>query len=260
MALKIQNLCLGYGRKRVLENLNVVFRKGVTCLLGRNGAGKSSLLRAIFGLVNAHGEIFHNGKIIDRAFIRDEISYIPQSAQAVSNISVFDVVLLGNVFSLRLMVAEEIKEKAESILSALGIRHLMHHPVSALSGGEKQMVFLAQALIKNPKVLLLDEPASSLDIYNQIKVMKMLRQLKDLIVIVAAHDLNLPIKFSDEIVLLNNCNVVYQGAPEFFDNALVEKIYQVKSHPVCENGVRGFLYTDIVDDAFPPIQRPFPRG
>lgn len=249
MALKIQNLCLGYGRKQVLDNLNVTFQKGITCLLGRNGAGKSSLLKAIFGLVNVQGEIFHDGKIIDRAFIRDEISYIPQSAQAASNISVFDVVLLGNVFSLRFMVAEEIKEKAKNILSALGIRHLMHHPVSALSGGEKQIVFLAQALIKNPKVLLLDEPASSLDIYNQIKVMKMLRQLKDLIVVVAAHDLNLSIKFSDEIVLLNNCNVAYQGAPGRFDNALVEKIYRVKSHSICENNVRGFLYTDVVDDA-----------
>ena len=101
MALKIQKLCLGYGRKQVLENLDVIFQKGITCLLGRNGAGKSSLLKAIFGLVNVQGEIFHNGKIIDRAFIRDEISYIPQSAQAVSNISVFDVVLLGDVFSSR---------------------------------------------------------------------------------------------------------------------------------------------------------------
>ena len=159
LQLEIKNIAVNYGKKEVIKDVSCVFNGGdVISLIGPNGTGKTTILKAIAKLISHHGEI----KIIQDSEVktfRESITYVPQMSVNIVNLTVFEMVLLGRVKDLTWKVEKVHLDAVAQILEELHLTPLSYTKFSSLSGGQKQMVIMAQALVSAPKVLLLDAEA-----------------------------------------------------------------------------------------------------
>lgn len=228
--LKLDKLAVSYGQSPVLYDIcaNIEGAQLIS-VIGHNGSGKTSLLKAIAGLIHHQGEVsvMEDGHEIASSAIR----YVPQLSGTSSTLTVFEMVLLGLVKSLSWRVTQEIFDKVDATLHALEIDRLAHTAVNRLSGGQRQLVFLAQAFVSDPKVLLLDEPTSALDLRHQLIVMNAVReytQKKKAITLVIMHDLLTAARFSQQILLLEKGTLSILDEPELVLQAQrLERIYNV---------------------------------
>lgn len=180
--LKINNLKFAYNKnkKNIFENLSLQFTKGFNVILGPNGAGKSTLIKAIFGLVASEGEIFYGSKNLTEMKINEKIelmSYLPQMDLDSSNLTVLEMVLLGRLPDLNTKVSDEDLNVVMETLISLNIYDLANRIFTQLSGGQKKLVFIAQTLVRYPKLLLLDEPTNSLDLQKQLELCYLLKEI-----------------------------------------------------------------------------------
>lgn len=228
--LTLDKLGVSYGQNPVLYDI-CAHVKGpqLISVIGHNGSGKTTLLKAIAGLIPSQGEISvtENGSNIVTSAIR----YVPQLSTIASTLTVFEMVLLGLVKTLSWRVSQEIFDKVDATLHALEINELAHTPVNKLSGGQRQLVFLAQAFVSQPKVLLLDEPTSALDLRHQLIVMNAVREYtrkNGAITLVIMHDLLTAARFSEQILLLEKGTLSILDEPELVLQAQrLERIYNV---------------------------------
>lgn len=228
--LTLDKLGVSYGQNPVLYDI-CAHVKGpqLISVIGHNGSGKTTLLKAIAGLIPSQGEISltENGSNIATSAIR----YVPQLSTIASTLTVFEMVLLGLVKTLSWRVSQEIFDKVDATLHALEINELAHTPVNKLSGGQRQLVFLAQAFVSQPKVLLLDEPTSALDLRHQLIVMNAVREYtrkNGAITLVIMHDLLTAARFSEQILLLEKGTLSILDEPELVLQAQrLERIYNV---------------------------------
>lgn len=234
LKLSIKSLSAGYAGRPVLSDLslNDFVPGGITVLAGPNGAGKSTLLRGLAGLVPTTGSIELDGVDLSRqgAAVRaDSVCFIPQSLPPGVGLSVLETVLsaLRAVGAGAEMPARDAEERAVRAIESLGLTDFALKTLDHLSGGERQLVGLAQALVRDPTVLLLDEPTSALDLRHQVVVMESVRRLaaEGRIVIVVLHDLALAARWADRIVLLSKGRVVADGDPQ--DTLTSERLAQV---------------------------------
>ncbi|MDR3194430.1 MAG: ABC transporter ATP-binding protein, partial [Tannerella sp.] len=186
MKLEIRKATLGYQGKAVLRDVCIELNTGrTTCLIGANGAGKTTLFKSILGILPLlEGEILLDGKSVRswnrRRFAR-RVAYVPQARSLPFPFTAFEVVLFGRTAHLHSFSAPGKKDRqiAESCLERLRIGHLRDRIFTRLSGGEQQMVVVARALAQQPAFLMMDEPTSSLDFGNQIKLIRQVNDLKD---------------------------------------------------------------------------------
>ena len=161
-----------------------------------------------------------------------DIAYVPQMAYSTSALTAFEMVLLGKVKSLSWKVSKEIIQEVNEIMNTLGIAGLAGKTFSSLSGGQKQMVIMAQALISKPKVLLLDEPTSALDLYHQLQLLDVTKEYcekNQAIALTVMHDLSLVARYSDSILLLHEGKTLKQGKPDdVLLPDLLERVYRVR--------------------------------
>ena len=218
MSLHVRNLTVRYGREPVLDALSAVLPAGaVTAVVGPNGAGKSTLLRALAGLMPATGEVLIGGAPSDAPVRRAAVAYMPQDTSAASSLTLIEVVLLGRLRSLGLSVPAALVAEAEAALGRFGIAHLAGRTLDAVSGGQRQLVYLAQALFRQPEVLLLDEPTAALDLRHQLVVLETVRRTArtdGIAVAVAMHDLSLAAQFADGLLCLADGGVDAAGPAE----------------------------------------------
>lgn len=157
ISLELKNLSVSFGPNRILTDLDAVIPGGaITSVIGQNGGGKTTLLKAVAGLVRHEGAVLITEDGRERS--RKCVSYVPQLSTVTSRLTVFEMVLLGLVNDLSWRVTPERFEEVDRTLHRMEIAHLAQEPVCRLSGGQKQLVFMAQAFVARPKVLLLDEP------------------------------------------------------------------------------------------------------
>ena len=235
--LRLENLSIHRGNLCVADKINAKFSEGkIYAVLGPNGAGKSSLLSTLFGDLHFKGKISFNDKELslkNHYAWKKELGFMPQDSSVDASLSALEVVLLGLMDSLGMYVSDEQIEKALNLMRDLGILHLASLDVMSLSGGQRQMVMFASVLIKEPKILLLDEPVSALDLHHQCVLLECVRkytQQKRLISIVILHDLSLAAQFADELLILNEAKIQAFGkAKEALDKELVERLYRIKS-------------------------------
>lgn len=182
--LEVKNLNFSRTSK-ILSNINFSLQAGeILSVLGRNGAGKTTLLKCLLGFIKAtSGEVLLNGVDIShsqgakQAKMWDNIAYVAQNKGIPLAISALEMVTLGLNSHITLVPKKSDFEKASQVLDELKIAHLKTKNCASLSGGELQMVLFARALVKRPKILILDEPESNLDFANQKTILDMLKDL-----------------------------------------------------------------------------------
>lgn len=182
--LEVKNLNFSRTSK-ILSNINFSLQAGeILSVLGRNGAGKTTILKCLLGFIKAtSGEVRLNGVNIShsqgarQAKMWDNIAYVAQNKGIPLAISALEMVTLGLNSHITLMPKKSDFEKASQVLDELKIAHLKTKNCASLSGGELQMVLFARALVKRPKILILDEPESNLDFANQKTILDMLKDL-----------------------------------------------------------------------------------
>ncbi len=220
--LRLENICVSYARRPVIDGLTLppIPAGQVVALLGANGAGKTTLLNAIAGLIRATGTIRWNDLALhemDPAARARSIAYMPQRLPDDWNVSVLESLLsiLHVCPQTRHAGESELLALAQATLAQLDIAHLSMHTLRALSGGQRQMVSLAQAVAPGARLLLLDEPTSALDLRYQAIVMRTIRALanQQRIVVVVMHDLHLAARWADTVVVLHRGRAIAVGPP-----------------------------------------------
>ncbi|MCP5155892.1 MAG: ABC transporter ATP-binding protein [Ectothiorhodospiraceae bacterium] len=215
MSLAIAALQVGYARQVVVHDVGAKLAAGtVTALIGPNGSGKSTLLKAVAGLLPHRGTV----TLDDRVMGRDRggaIAYLPQDTGVRAALTVLETVLLGRVRTLGLRLDPALVDDAARTLEGLGLASLADRAVGSLSGGQRQMVLLAQALFRAPRVLLLDEPTAALDLRHQLQVLELVRaqtSARATVTVVALHDLGLAARHADRLMCLSAGRIVAEGA------------------------------------------------
>lgn len=214
-AIEIKNLSFSYGDRPILENITVNIDSGkFTVILGKNGCGKSTLFKVITGIETyAKGAVIVSGDDISGLSSRaraKKIGYLSQHHRPVFPFSVMDVVLTGRTSHVALTPKKEDRRIAEEAIERIGIGSLKDRAFTELSGGEQQMAMIARVLAQGPEIVLLDEPTSHLDIFNQAKILKLVRELANSGLTVAAvlHDPNSAFVFGDEFVFMREGRIL----------------------------------------------------
>ncbi|MFM0642855.1 ABC transporter ATP-binding protein [Paraburkholderia bryophila] len=226
--LHIHDLSVNYGRRQVLISLDAgpLPRGQITALLGPNGSGKSTLLRTLAGLTHASsGALSLDGEklALSAASARSHsVVYLPQALPAGVRLQVLESVLVAcratRGASLQPRGAHHANDiaHAHAVLQRLGIDTLATRSLDELSGGQRQLVGIAQALVRDPQVLLLDEPLSALDLNHQFHVMQVLRDVtreRGIVTVVVLHDINVAMRACDRAMLLHDGRIVQFGPP-----------------------------------------------
>nr|WP_019365397.1 ABC transporter ATP-binding protein [Pseudomonas luteola] len=235
-ALSMQRLNVGYGKKTIIQDLTLegITHGKVTALLGPNGSGKSTLLKAIAGLTPAKGTItLDEEALTSLSFAKraEKVVYLPQTLPASVHLRVFESLLVARRASGQPHAKDT--EDALTLLRRLEIEHLGMHYLDQLSGGQKQLVGLAQALIRRPTLLLLDEPLSALDLNFQFHVMDVIAQetrQRDMVTLIVLHDINIALRQTDHIVMLKNGRLAAHGTPQsVIDADSLAEVYGVRA-------------------------------
>jgi iron complex transport system ATP-binding protein len=239
--LTVAGLSFGYGDTPVLNDVSLpAVRAGtVTALVGPNAAGKSTLLRCIAGLHRYSGRVRCGAPgaeaAPDAAPGQGVVFYLPQENPAASSLTVFEAVLLARTSggARRGAARRDAEHDTGRALAGLDLDGLANRRLAELSGGQRQLVGLAQAMVRRPAVLLLDEPTSALDLRNQLQILARVRSLaveQPAAVVITVHDLNLSARFADQVVVLDRGEVRAAGPPrEVLTRELLREVYRIEA-------------------------------
>lgn len=237
MSLKVTNLSYCYSSKFSLKDINVCFQNSVTAVIGPNGAGKSTMIKCMANILKSNGELYYMDKRINRnhsGFFAKNMSYLPQASQSDAAITVFEAILLGLMNTLTLRVSSAQTEEVNAMLEMFDLQPLAQRRICELSGGQLQMVLLAQAIIKKPEILLLDEPLNNLDIHRQFALLNLLVKLsrdRNIITIIVMHDINLAARYADNIVIMDKGRLHSQGRPrKVITKEMLKDIYKIEGN------------------------------
>ena len=235
--IKVEDLGFGYPNKEVLKGINLTISNNeLVCLLGVNGAGKSTLLKCILGILKFQKgkisfdyamqtdddadvpNVMNSGNNIDTMALARYMSYVPQSVKSSFSIDVYDTIMLGRRPYIGWNITSEDREIVSKTIEFLNLEELAFRKINQLSGGERQRVIIGKAIAQDPRLFLLDEPTSDLDLKNQIQVMKKIKKIvsnpeSPKSALVAIHDINMAARFADRIFLMSDGEIVAEGTP-----------------------------------------------
>lgn len=234
--IQVENLSFSYGSHPILQNVSFTLEQGeCVAVLGNNGAGKSTLISCISHLRKpSEGNVFIDGSPISqlsRNHLARQIAYVAQKNELARS-TVFDAVLLGRKPHMKWGPSAVDYDVAEHALRAVGMEDCRLRYVDQLSGGEQQKVMLARAIAQEPKLLLLDEPTSSLDLRSQYASMELIRHCAhdhNIAVLVVIHDLNLALQFCDRFLLLKDGTVFASGGREAVTPENIRAVYGMEA-------------------------------
>lgn len=234
MRVDVRDLGVNYGHQRVLHGVNLRLEAGkLLGIIGPNGSGKSTLVRCMAGMIApGQGAVLFDGQSIAPA----RVGYMPQDLSGRVNLSALEVVLLGRHGQLGWRVQEADLRQAMRWMERLGVAALANAEMSALSGGQRQLVYLAQALMGESGVLLLDEPTSALDLCHQVDALDAVRDLTlelGLCTAIVTHDLHLVSRYSHEVLLLDSGQVTARGTwSEVWPMPAMEAAFRIRLTPL----------------------------
>ncbi|OCL28112.1 ABC transporter [Orenia metallireducens] len=220
--LKVNNLSFSYGEAKLIKDVSFTVERGeLFGIIGPNGSGKSTLLKLLSNIIKKEGgEIFLLGKELNqyrRKELAKVLAVLPQSTEVNFDFSVKDIVEMGRHPYLRNWqgITQVDKRVIERALRLTNTIDLVDKSINSISGGERQRVLLARALVQEAELLLLDEPTSALDINYQIEIFELLVKLRKegTTIVVVLHDLNLASQYCDRLLLLNQGKINTVGSP-----------------------------------------------
>jgi len=236
--LKVENVSFHYGSRTILSDVSFSVRKGeLFGIMGPNGSGKTTLLKLMSGIhLCKSGEVYIKGKPLQDYKQRELakiVAVLSQHAEESFAYQVKEIVALGRYAHQKAWLHSPTKEDQEAVQEAMkttGVHHLQNTAIQELSGGEKQRVYLAQALAQEPEILLLDEPTNHLDVSNQKELLDNLKewsQKNNLTIISIFHDLNLAGLYCDRLLMLHEGIVEIISSPQqVLQEKMIKKVYQ----------------------------------
>lgn len=241
--ITIEGLTFQRKERFIFHELSVTIPQGqFVGLLGPNGTGKSTLLKIMVGLMKSSGHISIDGQRIaamKKSELAKRISYMPQTTQLDTDFTVEQVVQMGRYpHKTRFGGWTALdNEKVEEAFTLTGIEHLRERLVPSLSGGERQLVYLAKIIAQDTDYILLDEPTSDLDIYHQVKVTDIVHQLvaNGKTVLAAIHDINFSTRICDQTLLLKDGQIIDFG---------VSDVVLTKENMAATFSVAAHVYTE----------------
>jgi iron complex transport system ATP-binding protein len=240
MMIKLQarDIVFGYNSHPILESVNFeIAPSRLVTIVGPNGSGKSTLIKCIDRILSPNGGcILIDRKDLTKMTRMDMaryLSYVPQSSVRIFPTNVFDTILMGRRPHIGWLGSEDDEKKVWDVLRLLNIERLALSNFNELSGGQQQKVLIARALVQEAEVMLLDEPTSNLDIWHQLDVMNIIRDVvkkREITALMALHDLNLAATFSDRIIMMNRGRIVAAGEPSaVITEENIAAVYQVEA-------------------------------
>lgn len=244
MTLNVQDLSFRHGEREILHHISFTADPGeLLGVAGPNGCGKTTLIKCIDRIFEPEGKVEFAGKDLrdlTTTEVAQVIAYVPQSLTVGMAMSVFETILLGRRPYIRWSVSDDDFDRVGSIIGELGIQHLAFRKMTQISGGERQKVMIARAMVQDPSLLLLDEPTSALDLRHQLEVMNLVRQVareRQTCVLMAVHDLNLASRYCDRLMLMKEGCIVSVGTPsELLTGAMIREVYGVEAMITRESG------------------------
>ena len=241
--LKIENLSAFYGKKQVLFDLSFELERGkFTAILGKNGSGKSSLLSCLASQKRYSGKILLGEREIAEIPPRERakiISCLPQNLP-LTQFSVRETVAFGREPYISFKLTDSDNEIIEKSIERCGISHLRNKKLTEISGGERQMAYLAMALAQDADVIMLDEPTTYMDAPNAREFLSTLKsaQSEGKTVVAVMHDLTAAAKYADNIILIDEGRVIFAGSrEECIESGEIERIMGVEKHSLDDGNV-----------------------
>ncbi len=244
MFFEVKGICFSYNSRYVLNGVSFsVQTDDVVSILGPNGVGKTTLIKCIDKVLKPDaGSVFIQGSDLHRMNkkeIAKNIGYVAQKSE-ISRTTVFDSVLLGRKPHFDWNTTEKDIRLAGRVLHLLGLDGLALKYVDEISGGEYQLVQIARVLVQQPKVVLLDEPTSSLDLSNQHMIMHLIRSIikkNHMVAVMIIHDLNLSIRHSDKFVMMKDGLVYAAGGHEVITPENIKAVYNIDAYVESVRGI-----------------------
>lgn len=240
VSLTLHDLGASYGRARVLDGITTGRLEGgcLTAIIGPNAAGKSTLFKRIAGLIKGDGTITVEGAKRGR----DGICYMPQDTGANAVLTVYESIVLASRQNAGWRVGEEDLAAIDRLLESLNIAALAFRNLGELSGGQRQLVSIAQALARDPEVLLMDEPTSALDLHRQVEVLDFMRKLavrRGMAVLIAIHDLNHALRYCEQTLVVSGGRLIAAGRTSDIVTAdMLHDIYRIDARiETCSQGL-----------------------
>ena len=229
MKIELKNICKKYGKQEVVKSVSMEFEEGVYGLLGKNGAGKTTLIGIMLGIIKANsGELWMDGKkvtIQSREFL-DKIGYLPQYPQFYKEMKVKDFLLY--MAALKGISNREMKDKVDRLLAEVNLSDAKMKRVGALSGGMRQRLGIAQAMINDPPLLILDEPTAGLDPQERIRFRNLISKFaKDRTVILVTHIVSDVDYIANQVMIMDEGEIVCQGRIEDLEKSIEGKVWEI---------------------------------
>ena len=251
MSLRVENLSYTYpdGDSPVFRDLSFEAQDGcITIVVGANGVGKTTLIKSMLGINKSRGKVYLDGE--DRSSFSNEelfkrVGYMTQESAILTRLNVFNVVLLGRLGSLSIKVQDEDIDKVHDMLKLLDIEKYAERPFYALSGGQRRLVDVAQTLVKDPKILIMDEPTANLDLSNELQVLEIIKEYtrqRYVTTLLTLHDLNMTSRYADKVVLIKDGRVFKEGQPlDVFTEESVRAAYGVNVNIILGENFRPVI-------------------
>jgi len=229
VTIALEDIGAYYGRRLTVSGITTpTFSSGeIVAVIGPNAAGKSTLFKRMAGLLHGPGKVHVEGSEKGKR----AISYMPQDTSANAVLTVYESILLARKQGSGWKVNDEDLALIDGVMSAIDITDIAFRNLGELSGGQRQLVGIAQTLVREPDILLMDEPTSALDLHRQMEVLDFMQQVareRSIIVFIAIHDLNQAMRFADKALVIERGGLRGVGATgEVINRQLLRDVYRI---------------------------------
>jgi iron complex transport system ATP-binding protein len=232
--LQVDNLCFTYKSERILENISFFLHpKEMLAIMGPNGVGKTTLLRCLNRIIKPKSGVVmvqtQDISKLSRKAIAKKIGYVAQDSEN-CRLTAFDAILLGRIPHMKWGVTAHDLHMVNAVIEQLNLQKLSLRYIDEMSGGERQKVSIARAIVQEPDILVLDEPTSSLDLKNQIEILKLLQTVMrehPVSSIITMHDINMALRFADRFIFIKHGKIHACGDKHSITKELISDIYDI---------------------------------
>ncbi|WP_321430040.1 ABC transporter ATP-binding protein [uncultured Methanolobus sp.] len=234
MILEVDGVEFQYKSKEVLKNIKFELKRNeILSILGPNGVGKTTLLKCMNAILKPkRGTVLIEDEDVlklEQIEIARRLGYVPQRCEP-ARLTAFDAILLGRMPHIKWNISTDDVMIVEDTIKKLNLDEMALRYIDEMSGGELQKIGIARAIAQNPKLLLLDEPTSSLDLKNQLEILDTVREVvrkENVSAIMTMHDLNLAFRYSDKFLFLKNGTIFAAGKMEDITPEIIKEVYGV---------------------------------